>query len=93
MHKVNEAGIIVSPRAHINDAAVSAAMSNLPKDSPVLAALTEFQNAANSALSASTEGELDKVYVVDVVSLSIQFNFSLPLQSKFTEPLQACWLL
>ena len=61
MHKVNEAGIITSPRAHINDAAVSAAMSNLPKDSPVLAALTEFQNAANSALSASTDGELNNV--------------------------------
>ena len=70
MHKVNEAGIIISPRAHANDAALSAAMSSLPKDSPVLAALTEFQNAASSALPASTDGEFNGVVCLSHVSSS-----------------------
>ena len=68
MHKVNEAGIIISPRAHENDAALSAAMSSLPKDSPVLAALTEFQNAASSALPASTNGEFNVVVCLTFAS-------------------------
>ena len=57
MHKYNESGTIVSPRMQPNEAALSAAMSDLPKDSPVLAALSEFQNAANVALPVTTDGE------------------------------------
>lgn len=59
MHRYNETGTIVSPRMQANDATRATTMSDLPKDSPVLAALSEFQNATSFAVPAASNGELD----------------------------------
>ena len=53
LHKYNEDGVIVSPRGDVN---ADGNLANLPKDSPVLAALNGFQNIANSSPNASPRG-------------------------------------
>ncbi|XP_065061682.1 centrosome and spindle pole-associated protein 1-like isoform X2 [Rhopilema esculentum] len=56
LHKYNEDGVVVSPRGDVNS---DGNLANLPKDSPVLAALNGFQNIANSSPNASPRGNFE----------------------------------